>query len=109
LLIFSSRRRYTRFSRDWSSDVCSSDLGSTGMVTAKAEIIEVRAPPRVVPPENGVFGAPCPAARRRMHKPFSLRQSALKPPGSGKIGRASCRERKETLGVVYGVTNNGMS
>src|SRR5690606_40584894 len=24
----SSRRRHTRFSRDWSSDVCSSDLGS---------------------------------------------------------------------------------
>src|SRR5215475_10300292 len=24
---FSSRRRHTRFSRDWSSDVCSSDLG----------------------------------------------------------------------------------
>src|SRR5690606_40435419 len=27
---FSSRRRHTRFSRDWSSDVCSSDL--TGMI-----------------------------------------------------------------------------
>src|SRR5690606_40286047 len=26
-LFFSSRRRHTRFSRDWSSDVCSSDLG----------------------------------------------------------------------------------
>src|SRR5690606_4753334 len=26
---FSSRRRHTRFSRDWSSDVCSSDLVST--------------------------------------------------------------------------------
>src|SRR5690606_41032130 len=26
---FSSRRRHTRFSRDWSSDVCSSDLHST--------------------------------------------------------------------------------
>src|SRR5690606_39930540 len=26
---FSSRRRHTRFSRDWSSDVCSSDLNST--------------------------------------------------------------------------------
>src|SRR5690606_40342770 len=26
---FSSRRRHTRFSRDWSSDVCSSDLGCT--------------------------------------------------------------------------------
>src|SRR5690606_1954188 len=25
-LFFSSRRRHTRFSRDWSSDVCSSDL-----------------------------------------------------------------------------------
>src|SRR5690606_18168574 len=27
-VFFSSRRRHTRFSRDWSSDVCSSDLGS---------------------------------------------------------------------------------
>src|SRR5690606_39795067 len=27
---FSSRRRHTRFSRDWSSDVCSSDLGLSG-------------------------------------------------------------------------------
>src|SRR5436309_10839317 len=25
---FSSRRRHTRFSRDWSSDVCSSDLST---------------------------------------------------------------------------------
>src|SRR5690606_41082254 len=25
---FSSRRRHTRFSRDWSSDVCSSDLAA---------------------------------------------------------------------------------
>src|SRR5690606_40704466 len=28
-LFFSSSRRHTRFSRDWSSDVCSSDLTST--------------------------------------------------------------------------------
>src|SRR5690606_30957197 len=27
---FSSRRRHTRFSRDWSSDVCSSDLAHLG-------------------------------------------------------------------------------
>src|SRR5690606_39723657 len=26
MFFFSSRRRHTRFSRDWSSDVCSSDL-----------------------------------------------------------------------------------
>src|SRR5690606_40275416 len=34
---FSSRRRHTRFSRDWSSDVCSSDLAAgkrTGMYTS---------------------------------------------------------------------------
>src|SRR5690606_39764381 len=30
--LFSSRRRHTRFSRDWSSDVCSSDL--TGRETS---------------------------------------------------------------------------
>src|SRR5690606_27279808 len=27
--LFSSRRRHTSFSRDWSSDVCSSDLGGS--------------------------------------------------------------------------------
>src|SRR5690606_40746188 len=33
---FSSRRRHTRFSRDWSSDVCSSDLdaGIDAIMTA---------------------------------------------------------------------------
>src|SRR3712207_9458209 len=29
-VIFSSRRRHTRYWRDWSSDVCSSDLGARG-------------------------------------------------------------------------------
>src|SRR5690606_40110762 len=29
---FSSRRRHTRFSRDWSSDVCSSDLSQVTLV-----------------------------------------------------------------------------
>src|SRR5690606_39937956 len=29
-LFFSSRSRHTRFSREWSSDVCSSDLGVGG-------------------------------------------------------------------------------
>src|SRR2546422_6565752 len=30
VFFFSSRRRHTRCSRDWSSDVCSSDLGQCG-------------------------------------------------------------------------------
>src|SRR5690606_40936099 len=37
---FSSRRRHTRFSRDWSSDVCSSDL--VGRLQQRG--IEVAAP-----------------------------------------------------------------
>src|SRR5436309_16077200 len=32
---FSSRRRHTRFSRDWSSDVCSSDLGTLNVDTVQ--------------------------------------------------------------------------
>src|SRR5690606_24392232 len=34
IFFFSSRRRHTRFSRDWSSDVCSSDLISQGRLEA---------------------------------------------------------------------------
>src|SRR5690606_41061791 len=32
---FSSRRRHTRFSRDWSSDVCSSDLDEKNFFITK--------------------------------------------------------------------------
>src|SRR5690606_41006368 len=32
VFFFSSRRRHTRFSRDWSSDVCSSDLWANAVV-----------------------------------------------------------------------------
>src|SRR5690606_41094193 len=35
LFFFSSRRRHTRFSRDWSSDVCSSDLSPMATYSAK--------------------------------------------------------------------------
>src|SRR5690606_41170492 len=34
----SSRRRHTRFSRDWSSDVCSSDLFSSEMAAGEPVI-----------------------------------------------------------------------
>src|SRR5690606_39897234 len=35
---FSSRRRHTSFSRDWSSDVCSSDLGENVASVKVAEL-----------------------------------------------------------------------
>src|SRR5690606_13337719 len=37
---FSSRRRHTRFSRDWSSDVCSSDLKELEMSSALVSSFE---------------------------------------------------------------------
>src|SRR5690606_41177581 len=40
---FSSRRRHTRFSRDWSSDVCSSDLGRV-VAAKRVMIVERRGP-----------------------------------------------------------------
>src|SRR6185295_15119378 len=39
---FSSRRRHTRYWRDWSSDVCSSDLPGTGKEhPAKEDLVTV--------------------------------------------------------------------
>src|SRR5690606_41054543 len=38
VFLFSSRRRHTRSSRDWSSDVCSSDLAET--IHAAAQRVE---------------------------------------------------------------------
>src|SRR5690606_40004627 len=72
IFFFSSRRRHTRFSRDWSSDVCSSDLNTkraaVRMLTSRIEREELSltwatirsasgAMPRYVP-----SGAPLPAA-----------------------------------------------
>src|SRR3712207_8906012 len=37
VFFFSSRRRHTRYWRDWSSDVCSSDLFTAGLVAGKLE------------------------------------------------------------------------
>src|SRR5690625_6600409 len=40
---FSSRRRHTRWPRDWSSDVCSSDLASLAEYVDAQEVIDVTA------------------------------------------------------------------
>src|SRR5690606_40833377 len=45
---FSSRRRHTRFSRDWSSDVCSSDLGGEGH---RRSFVLLAVPPDETPAE----------------------------------------------------------
>src|SRR2546422_4225657 len=45
---FSSRRRHTRCSRDWSSDVCSSDLPACGGARLKPEALAVRVGGRTI-------------------------------------------------------------
>src|SRR2546422_2075092 len=37
---FSSRRRHTRCSRDWSSDVCSSDLDDDGLAPYRRLVVD---------------------------------------------------------------------
>src|SRR3712207_8643816 len=45
---FSSRRRHTRYWRDWSSDVCSSDLGQApGGPLLRAAVADRRRPGRL--------------------------------------------------------------
>src|SRR3712207_9297140 len=83
---FSSRRRHTRYGRDWSSDVCSSDLGQTVKVAANQAWFEY-IPARVSPPSGSLaaFGA------------VAVQNVKIdKWDGNGlEIGRTSCRERVE--------------
>src|SRR5690606_40379610 len=44
---FSSRRRHTRFSRDWSSDVCSSDLTNSFTSVLEEGRIHLKVSPEV--------------------------------------------------------------
>src|SRR5207249_8997274 len=95
---FSSRRRHTRSKRDWSSDVCSSDLASpadSGLVGGR------RAAGARLPPTNPLSAGDAVAPGGR-HRP---RGSGARCDGTRRawieIGRASCRERGQ-VGEVAG-------
>src|SRR5215475_3482185 len=61
----SSRRRHTRFSRDWSSDVCSSDLAAIlGEAAAADTLLE---PLRALRPALDSFRPMSPAELGRVH------------------------------------------
>src|SRR5690606_39288355 len=86
---FSSRRRHTRFSRDWSSDVCSSDLTPFPEGSPLEEFFR-----QFEEHFGGILPMP---ERQQMVPPNRPRQGV----GSGfiidveEIGRASCRERRK--------------
>src|SRR5690606_41048414 len=98
---FSSRRRHTRFSRDWSSDVCSSDLTLVHGLFQRDLLLEyIRH--FVLFEDDGRLVKKI-AAYHQFHAVRAVVQSVLKasaPGGTRKIGRASCRERvKMTVGA----------
>src|SRR2546429_3948896 len=87
MFFFSSRRRHTRCSRDWSSDVCSSDLGEIDVDLRKRHS-KIGRPQR---PGDGLSRI-CPAYEIRAnvcHSPHGHYGCAQVQ----EIGRASCRER----------------
>src|SRR2546429_6495862 len=63
---FSSRRRHTRCSRDWSSDVCSSDLGAAKRCLLPF-VLEVNAP-LVCEQQRFRGGMTCPWLARRIER-----------------------------------------
>src|SRR5690625_7568521 len=105
---FSSRRRHTIWPRDWSSDVCSSDLepgqemfdnerptpkvmsGATSAMIAFSLVLTVAAGPIMTYADEAA-------------------QSVLErtPYVGAEIGRASCRERGERSGGAGGGRNDG--
>src|SRR5207249_9689664 len=99
LFSFSSRRRHTRSKRDWSSDVCSSDLvGSFFFVAAS---FQLAGEPRQV----------CKLKTCRHENPFtvSLRPTASSargtacPPGRGSRDRKSTRLNSSHVSISYAV------
>src|SRR5690606_40050248 len=95
--------RHTRFSRDWSSDVCSSDLTSTiGLPLERprpirVELREIAAAGPI--PVRRAGGAALPTVFNAWgQKPgVDLEMATFPVEGAGQvqIGRASCRERAQ--------------
>src|SRR5690606_40478149 len=93
---FSSRRRHTRFSRDWSSDVCSSDLRSNQWNNARHEHRHYRKPGAIFFTDYVLSGYSRPVPMEVIQQQLQDLSDHLLvplPERTLKIGRASCRER----------------
>src|SRR5206468_8902770 len=96
---FSSRRRHTSSDRDWSSDVCSSDLVERGPDQDPASARGLR-----FPPDARRLHAVGPYWIDENEQPLTMKthvvpsSSAWASKAYVEIGRASCRERVEIWG-----------
>src|SRR5699024_11281892 len=90
LFFFSSRRRHTRSKRDWSSDVCSSDLSHSMRVSTSASSVT---------PAASAFEAICSGREAPTSAVETLSLASTQATASwAKIGRASCRDREQMAG-----------
>src|SRR5699024_11911504 len=93
---FSSRRRHTSSKRDWSSDVCSSDLARGAKVAAVSD-------------EYGGIHNESGLDVKRLMEHVAQTGSVVgfdeSDPISNEIGRASCRERRKdgTSGAAFSI------
>src|SRR5690625_7874323 len=105
-LFFSSRRRHTRWPRDWSSDVCSSDLGAEAEgytivvtnpsldVTQRLNLTLTTSGIRVGQPTATVAARPGRSEERRVGKERRGRGAARRgQEESGRVGRTGARGR----------------
>src|SRR5690606_40809980 len=91
-----SRRRHTRFSRDWSSDVCSSDLLTLEVGSVSFDVMHIipreTAEAVVSALAGGVSGAAeAAAAGEAALAAASAGRTVPRVAGGKEIGRASCR------------------
>src|SRR5207253_5589564 len=101
----SSRRRHTRWPRDWSSDVCSSDLHFFGADKLLRRMLQADRLSSIIfygPPGTGKTALAHVIAQ---HTRCRFRQINAVATGvkevREQIGRASCRERGERTGVWW--------
>src|SRR5206468_7556871 len=100
-------RRHTRSDRDWSSDVCSSDLSASGLVTTRVSRA-VRSRRFQISTATGT--SPMKLLRlvtayfdpKPLWGGMALTMGPVKVTSRpvNQIGRASCRERVEMTGVL---------
>src|SRR5207249_8635210 len=98
----SSRRRHTRSKRDWSSDVCSSDLVLIDVAAVRPGVQDFGANTK---PPHELRSNAARRAVRAVHHQSERREIEAGPDELRKvmgieleIGRASCRERVEGWG-----------
>src|SRR3712207_7097007 len=87
IFFFSSRRRHTRYWRDWSSDVCSSDLIKNGPRVSRAK----QHPKGLDHKERALQMAHSDSSAPPAHR--TTRHHRCTEEFLDQIGRASCRER----------------